>query len=90
MRIIKANRLPGFVQKSAKSASDFAAVVRNLMLDVRDGYRPEVPDLRGPGAKWHAKHLPWLRFDSEAVPPGGPIALLPVHVRLRDSDKLAR
>jgi hypothetical protein len=71
MRIIDANTLSGFARKSAESASDFASVVCNLILDVRDSYRPKVHYLRGPGPKWHAKHRAWLRFASEAVPPGG-------------------
>ena len=42
MRIIDANTLSGFARKSPESVSDFASVVRNLILDVRDSYRPEV------------------------------------------------
>jgi hypothetical protein len=67
MRIIDANTLSGFARKSAESVSDFAGVVRNLILDIRDSYRPEMHYMRGPGPKWRAKHQPWLRFDSEAV-----------------------
>jgi hypothetical protein len=37
--------------------------------------------MRGPGPKWRAKHQPWLRFDAEAVPPGGQHDLSPVYVR---------
>jgi hypothetical protein len=70
MRIIDANMLLGFAHKSAESVSDFASVVRNLILDVSDSYRPEVHYMRGPGPKWRAKHQLWLRFDFEAVPPG--------------------
>src|SRR5712675_2987354 len=90
MRTIAANTLSGFARKSAESVSDFASVVRNLILDVRDSYRPEVHYMRGPGPKWRAKHQPWLRFDSEAVLPGGQHELSPVHVRPRDSANLAR
>jgi hypothetical protein len=39
----------GFACKTAERASDFAGVVRNLILDVRDCYRPGVHDMRGPG-----------------------------------------
>jgi hypothetical protein len=67
MRIINENALSGFARKSAGSVSDFAGVVRNLILDLRDSYRPGVHDMRGPGPKWHAGHQPWLRFDSEPV-----------------------
>jgi hypothetical protein len=81
MRIIDANTLSGFAHKSAESASDFASVVRNLILDVRDSYRPEVHYMRGPGPKWRAKHQPWLRFDAESVPPGGQHNLSPVYMR---------
>ena len=90
MRIINANTLSGFAGESAESVSDFASVVRNLILDVRDSYRPEVHYMRGPGPKWHAKHQPWLRFDSEAVPPDGQHELSPVYARPRDSANLAR
>jgi hypothetical protein len=90
MGIIDANMLSGFARKSAVSVSDVARVVRNLILDVRDSYRPEVHYMRGPGPKWHAKHQPWLRLDSEATPRGVQRELSPVHVRLRDSANLAR
>jgi hypothetical protein len=83
MRITNANTF-GLARKSAESVSDFASVVRNLMLDVRQSYRPEVHYMRGPGPKWLAKHQPWLRFDSEAVPPGGRHELSPC-MRPRDS-----
>jgi hypothetical protein len=42
MRIMDANTLSGFARKTAESTSEFARVVRNLILDVRDCYRPEV------------------------------------------------
>jgi hypothetical protein len=90
MRITDANTLSGFARKSAESVSDFASVVRNLILDVRDSYRPEAHYMRGPGPKWRAKQQPWLRFDSEAVTPGGQHEQSPVHVRTRDSVNLAR
>jgi len=90
MKIMNANTLSGFARKSAESVSDFSSVVRNLILDVRDSYRPEVHYMRGPGPRWHAKHQPWLRFDSEAVPPAGQHELSPVYVRPRDSANLAQ
>jgi hypothetical protein len=49
MRIMDATVFSGFARKTADSASDFAGVVRNLILDVRDCYRPGVHDMRGPG-----------------------------------------
>jgi hypothetical protein len=90
MRIIDANTLSDLARKSADSVSDFASVVRNLILDVGDSYRPKVHYMRGPGPKWRAKHHPRLGFDSEAVPPGGQHELSPVYVRPRDSANLAR
>ena len=90
MRIMDTNTLSGFARKAAESTSDFASVVRNLILDVSDCYRPEVHYMRGPGPKWRAKHQPWLRFESEAVRPGGQHELSPVYLRARDSGNLAR
>ena len=90
MRIIDANTLSGVTRKSAELVSDFASVVRNLILDVRDSYRPEVHYMRGPGPKWRTKRQPWSRFDSEAVPPGGQHELSPVHVRPRDQHRSRR
>jgi len=91
MRIMDANTLSGFARKAAESTSDFASVVRNLILDVRDCYRPEVRYMRGPGPKWRAKHhQPWLRFDAKAVPPGGQHDLSPVYVCGREKANPAR
>jgi hypothetical protein len=84
-----ANALSGFTRKSTESSSDFASLVRNLILDVRDSYRPEAHYMRGPGRKWRARQR-WLRLDSEAVPPSGQHEVSPVHVRPRDSANLAR
>jgi len=83
MRLLDATALSGFARKAAESASGFASVVHNLILDVCDGYRPELHYMRGPGPKWHAKHQPWLRFDSEGVPQAGCQQLSPVYVRSR-------
>jgi hypothetical protein len=90
MRIIDATALSGFARKTAESASDFASVVHNLIMDVRDSYRPELHYMRGPGPKWRAKHQPWLRFESEAVRPGGQHELSPVYLRPRDLANFAR
>ena len=65
MRIINATAWSGFARRTAESASDFASVVHNLFMDVRDSYRPELHYMRGPGPKWRAKHQPWLGFSSE-------------------------
>jgi hypothetical protein len=69
MRFTGAIASPGFARKAAESASGFASAVHNLILDVRNSYRPELHYMRGPGPKWRAKHQPWLNFDSEGVPP---------------------
>lgn len=73
--------LSDLARKAAGSASDFARVVRNLILDVRDSYRPELHYMRGPGPKWRAKHQPGLKLDSRAVLPAGRHQLLPLYVR---------
>jgi hypothetical protein len=39
-----------------ESVSALASVLRNLIMDVRDCYRPELHYMRGPGPKWRAKH----------------------------------
>jgi hypothetical protein len=48
--------ISGFAGKTAETVSDFACIVHNLAMDVRDSYRPELHYMRGPGPKWHAKH----------------------------------
>ena len=58
MRIIDAKTLSGFAHKSAESVSDVASVVRNLILDVCDSYRPGLHCMRGPGPKWRASISP--------------------------------
>jgi hypothetical protein len=45
----------GFARKTVKTVSDFARIVHNLVIDVRDSYRPELHYMRGPGPKWRAK-----------------------------------
>jgi hypothetical protein len=67
MRIVDASALSGFARKTTESASDFASVVHNLIMGVRDGYRPELHYMRGPGPKWRTKHQPRQSADSEAV-----------------------
>jgi len=46
-----APQFSGFASKTAVRASGFAGVVRNLILDVRDSYRPGVHEMRGPGQR---------------------------------------
>ncbi|MGY2904174.1 hypothetical protein [Bradyrhizobium sp. URHC0002] len=54
--------VPGLARKTLEALSDLTGVVQNLVLDVRDSYRPEVHYMRGPGPKWHAKHRPSPSF----------------------------
>ena len=90
MRIIGASALSGLVRKTANSASDFADVVHNLIMDVRDSYRPELHYMRGPGPKWRAKHQPRQSASSEAVPSAGHHQPSPVYVRRRGTANPAR
>jgi hypothetical protein len=48
--------MSGFARKTAETVSDFASIVHNLVMDVRDSYRPEQHYMRGPGPKWRTKH----------------------------------
>lgn len=88
MRTIDATALSGFARKTAESASDFVSVVHDLIKDVRDSYRPQLHDMRGPGPKWRTKHQPWPRDDFEAVPPRERDQLMPVDIRCRDAANL--
>ena len=56
MRIVDAAALSGFAHNTADAASDFAEVISNLIMDVRDSYRPGLHYMRGPGSKWRARH----------------------------------
>ena len=67
MRIVGASALSGFARKTAGSASDFPQVIYNLIMDVRDSYRPGLHYMRGPGPKWRA----WLVVDLKPVLPAG-------------------
>jgi hypothetical protein len=57
MRITDMTALSGFARSTAESASDVATLVHNLVLDIRDSYRPGVHCMRGPGPKWRAKSI---------------------------------
>ncbi|MGA7996594.1 MAG: hypothetical protein WCA28_17045 [Bradyrhizobium sp.] len=85
MRITDTTALSGFARKTAESASDFASVVQNLFMDVRDSYPPELHYMRGPGPKWRARHQARPGYDSDALPPAGRYELSPVYVRRRDA-----
>jgi hypothetical protein len=78
--------MSGFARTTAEIAADFASVVHNLVMDIRDSYRPGVHRMRGPGPKWRAKHQPWLKFKSQALPPAGRHQLSPLYTRGRHAD----
>jgi len=65
MRIVDASALSGFARKTAESGSDFVQVIYNLIMDVRDSYRPGLHYMRGPGPKWRAKHRSRLGVDRQ-------------------------
>ena len=90
MRIVDATALSSFARKTAESASGFASVVRNLIMDVRDSYRPELHYMRGPGPKWRAKHQPRLKFDSHAVLPTAQHQLSSAHIGRRNAANSTR
>ena len=71
MRIMDAAALSGFARRTAESSSDFVEVIYNLIMDVRDSYRPGLHYMRGPGPKWRAKHRSWLGVEIKPVPPAG-------------------
>lgn len=77
-------------RRTAEFVSDFASVIHNLIMDVRDSYRPGLHYMRGPGPKWRAKHQRWPRFDSEAVSPDGQRQQSPVHIRRRNAANTTR
>ena len=79
-----------FARKSAETVSDFAGIVHDLVMDVRDGYRPELHYMRGPGPKWRAKHQSGLGFDSETELSAGERELVPAYVRRHNAAKSTR
>ena len=51
-----------FARTTVETVSDFAGVVQNLALEIRDSYQPELHYMRGPGPKWRAKQRPIFRM----------------------------
>ena len=49
----------GLARKAAETVLDFASILHNLALDIRDCYRPALHHMRGPGLKSRAKHHQW-------------------------------
>jgi hypothetical protein len=85
MSTIGATAMSGFARKTAETVTDFATVVRNLITDVRDSYRPQRHYMRGPGPKWRAKYQPLPKFDPKAGLPAEQHQLAPVYVRRRNA-----
>jgi len=50
--------IANFYRKVVEHISEAISVLRNLILDVSDSYRPELHYMRGPGPKWNTKHSP--------------------------------
>ncbi|WP_369721897.1 hypothetical protein AB8Z38_33860 [Bradyrhizobium sp. LLZ17] len=90
MRTVDGSTLSGFARKTAESASDFASLLHNLILDVRDSYRPDLHYMRGPVPKLRTKHQAWQNFGSETVQRAGHHQLSPVYARRRDAAKPTR
>lgn len=88
MRIL--DEMARFARSTAESARDFGSVIHNLVMDLRDSYRPEVHCLRGPGPKRRAKHQPWPAFDLQTMLPAARHQLSRVHVRRRDAANTTR
>jgi hypothetical protein len=70
----------------SETVSDFVIAAHNLAMDIRDCYRPGLHRMRGPGPKWRAKHQPWLKFESQVLPPADRHQLSPLYARGRDAD----
>ena len=49
--------MPNRSNKSPLVSVAIASLWRSLKKDIFDSYRPERHYMRGPGPKWHAKHL---------------------------------
>ena len=90
MRFLDATAFSCFARRAAESASDYYRVVRNLILDVRDSYRPELHYMRGPGPRWSAKHQSWPRCDARALPLAEEHQPPTAYVRDRDGVSLSR
>ncbi|VIO73016.1 hypothetical protein CI1B_46540 [Bradyrhizobium ivorense] len=83
MRSMDASALSVFARKTVESASNFVSVFQNLIMDVRDSYRPELHYMRGPGPKWRARYQPRQSAGSEVMPSAGYHQLSPVYVQRR-------
>jgi hypothetical protein len=64
----KARTETTFAGAQASLADSTLALLRQVVRDLFDPYRPELHYMRGPGPKWHAKHAP----ASRDLPVGNP------------------
>ena len=55
----RSSGVSGFARKMVEQVSEITGAVHNLVLDVRDSYRPELHYMRGRGPKWRAKQPPF-------------------------------
>lgn len=85
MTTMGATAFSGFARRTAEFVSDFARVIHNLIMDVRDSYRPGLHCMRGPGPKWRAKQQSRLRFDSGSVPTTRQRQMSPVYASRCDA-----
>jgi hypothetical protein len=53
---VRWSAMSDFARKTTETVLDFASILYNLVMDIRDCYRPELHYMRGPGPKWRAKH----------------------------------
>jgi hypothetical protein len=89
MRIIVDIALSGFARKTAESVSGVVDILHNLIMDVRDCYRPGLHYMRGPRPKWSTKHQSRL-FAAEGVPPLAQHQPPSVYIRPCDAANPAR
>jgi hypothetical protein len=57
----KARTETSFAGRQPSPADSTVALLRQVVRDLFDPYRPELHYMRGPGPKWHAKHAPAAR-----------------------------
>jgi hypothetical protein len=83
MKIINAPALSRFARTAADQLPIFISVVRNLIGDVRDSYRPTPAELRGPGPKWPRKNRPVLNVPTRICFIGRAATAVALRVRHR-------
>ena len=83
-----ATAFAGFAHTTAEFVSDFASVIHNLIMDVRDSNRSGLHHMRGPGPEWRAKS--WPGFDSGSVATSQQHQMSAVYARRCDAAHSAR